>query len=246
MPFEIMLLIAVAMVVGGLVKGVIGIGLPIVVIAILTNFLEIYFVLALVIVPILVTNLWQALHAGNLMAPLKRLWPMIVMLVLGIWLGAKLVVSIDTDLLYGLIGLAVVIFTVTSYVRPHGGLSPAAERWGAPLAGALGGILGGLSTIWGPPMTMYLIMLRLPKDEFIRAVGLIWFSGSLPLAYSYWDIGLLTGSTALISAAATIPAMIGLWLGGILRRYIDQETFRKILLIALFLIGLNLIRRAVF
>ena len=87
---------------------------------------------------------------------------------------------------------------------------------------------------------------RLPKDEFIRAVGLVWFAASLPLVAGYLENGVLNGRTAQLSALVCLPAFAGLWLGQWLRGFIDQESFRKVLLLALFLIGLNLIRRALF
>ncbi|MEM7222229.1 MAG: sulfite exporter TauE/SafE family protein [Pseudomonadota bacterium] len=238
------LIIALAMALGGLVKGTIGIGLPVVCVAILSNFFPVTLVLGLVIVPIALTNLWQAVHAGNPMEPIRRFWPMIVCLLITIYLTAKLVVRIDEALLYGLIGIAVMIFSATSLIRPSRGLSPATERWAGPLAGTLGGILGGISTMWGPPMMMYFVMLGLPKEAFIRAVGLVWFAGSIPLVIGYIENGILNGTTAQISALACLPGFLGLWLGTVLRRYIPQEIFRKVLLLALFVVGLNLIRRA--
>ena len=239
-------LIAFAMALGGLVKGAIGIGLPIVCVAILSHFLEVPLVLAIVTIPICLTNFWQAVMAGDPLVPIRRFWPMILCLLVTLWLSAKLVVRLDPAVLYGLIGCAVVIFTVTSFVRPSRGMGPSAERWAGPLAGILGGFLGGISTMWGPPMMMYFVMLRLSKEDFIRSVGLVWFAASVPLVAGYVANGILTAESAQLSALACIPAFVGLWLGQWLRRFIDQETFRKVLLLTLFLIGLNLIRRALF
>ncbi len=242
----ILSLIAVAMVLGGVVKGVTGIGLPIVCVAVLSQFLEVPLVLALVTIPICLTNFWQAVQAGSPLVPIRRFWPMILCLLVSLWLSAKLVVRFEPEVLYGLIGSAVVVFTATSFIRPNRDLTPTAERWAGPFAGLLGGFLGGVSTIWGPPMMMYFVMLHLSKEDFIRSVGLVWFAASVPLVAGYVENGILTARSAQLSALACIPAFVGLWLGQWLRRFIDQETFRKVLLLALFLIGLNLIRRALF
>ena len=241
---EQILILAAAMVLGGLVKGVTGIGLPVVCVAILSNFFPITFVLGVIVVPIVLTNLWQAVHAGNPMAPIRRFWPMIACLLVTIYLTAKLVARMAPELLYGLVGIAVVVFAVTSFIHPSRGLSPKTERWAGPLAGILGGLLGGISTLWGPPMMIYFVMLGLTKEVFIRTVGLVWFAGSIPLVAGYLENGLLTGEIAQVGALACLPGFAGLWLGTIARRYIDQETFRKVLLLALFVVGLNLIRRA--
>lgn len=242
---SVLILAALALALGGLVKGSIGVGLPVVVIAVLSNFMPVPLVLALVTFPILLTNLWQALHAGGLMVHLKRFWPMIGCLVVSIWLSARLVVSLEPRVLYGLIGAVVTSFVVTNYLKVAWAVTPSAEKWAAPLAGSIGGFLGGISTIWGPPMMMYFIMLRLPKETYIQAVGLVWFLASIPLVIAYIHHGILTAQTGALSILACVPGFAGLAVGQMLRKRIDQEMFRKVLLLFLFVVGLNLIRRAI-
>ncbi|MCH7929333.1 MAG: sulfite exporter TauE/SafE family protein [Proteobacteria bacterium] len=239
-------IIAAAVLTGGVVKGVTGVGLPIVFIAIMLHFLHPHAVLALAIAPIMVTNLWQAAAAGAMWAPVRRFWPMAVCLLVSLWFSARLVVAMEPDVLFGALGVCVVIFSAASLVRPGRGLTPATERWLGPLAGLAGGFLGGISTIWGPPMMMFFVMLRLPKETFVRTVGFLWFAASIPLLIAYVDIGIVTAETLPGSLFACVPGMIGLWIGARIRRRIDQETFRRVMLVALFLIGLNLIRRAIF
>lgn len=230
----------------GVVKGMTGIGLPIVAISVLSSFLPAPLALGLVTVPIVLTNLWQVMQSGNLMEPLRRFWPMIACLLVFIWVGAQIVVALDADALFALLGTVVVLFTATNYVRPVMKVPPSAEIWAGPLAGAVGGLLGGVSTILGPPMTMYFVMLRLSKDMFVRTIGLVLFAGSIPLVLAYVENGILTAEVAPLSLLACVPGLAGMWVGQKIRGRIDQETFRKALLITLFVMGLNLIRRAVF
>ena len=236
-----------ALIVGGIVKGIVAIGLPIVTIAILLNFMPPMTVLAIVVLPIVITNLWQSARAGNLMEPVRRFWTMTVCFVIFLFIGARLVVELDTRVLFGVLGICVAIFSAISLLRPRvHPLRPRTEKWAGPLAGVLGGLLGGVSTIWGPPMMMYLMMLKLDKDTWVRTIGLVWFCGSVPLAIAYWRNGILNPDNFWLSAYACVPSMIGIRIGETLRDRINQETFRKVLLVILFIIGLNLIRRAVF
>ncbi len=236
-----------ALITGGVVKGVVGLGLPIVTLAILLNFMPPLTVLGLLVAPILVTNLWQSLRAGNLLQPLGRFWPMIVMAVIFLFIGAELIVGMDTAVLFAVLGCFVVVFSATNLIKPRvHPLKPETEKWAGPLAGALGGLLGGISTIWGPPMMMYFVMLKLDKDTFVRTVGLAWFSMAVPLTFAYWRNGIFTGDVIPLSLAACVPGMIGIRIGEKIRQHIDQETFRKVMLAVLLIIGLNLIRRAVF
>ena len=236
-----------SLIVGGVVKGITGIGLPIVAMAILLNFVDPKVTLAIVVLPILITNLWQAFRLGNVMEPLKRFWLMTVFFLVFLLLGSRLVVALDANALFGILGVCVAAFAASNLIRPRAHpLTPATQKWAGPVAGALGGVLGGLTTIWGPPMMMYLVMLKLDKDTWIRTVGLIWFAGSIPLTIAYWHNGILNAETAPLSAYACVPGMIGIRIGEVIRDRIDQESFRKVMLIALVVIGLNLIRRVVF
>ncbi len=237
-------IIAAAVMLGGFVKGVVGIGLPIVSVAVLSSVIEAHLALGIIMFPILFTNLWQCLHAGRPLEVLRRFWPLIASMLICVWLGTGLVVRLPGGVLYGLIGVAVVLFTGINYVTPNWRLPARGERWAAPLAGAFSGLLGGLSTIWGPPLVMYFVMIRLSKEDFIRATGLIWFVASVPLLLGYRQNGILDDSTALLSLTACLPSFAGQWVGTWLRARIEQESFRKVLLIVFFLIGLNLIRRA--
>lgn len=240
-----LVVVALAMLCGGAVKGMVGIGLPIVSISIMSSFLGApTTALALLIMPIMVTNLWQLARAGHARSSLKRFWPILLALPVGIWWSAGLVVRVSPEMLFGLLGAVVLGFCATAYLAPNLRVAAPAETWAGAVAGLAGGLIGGVSTVYGPPITLYLVALRLPKEVFIGATGLIWFCAALPLTAAYVYHGVLTAELAAWSALACIPAIGGQFLGQRVRDRIDQEGFRKLLLLALLLLGLNLIRRA--
>ena len=237
---------ALAMALGGLVKGTIGMGLPMVAVAVMSSVLPVPLVLAIVSIPIVLTNIWQGFYAGLPLGPLRRFWPTILTLLFGIWFGAALVAVIDPKLLFAIIGATVVVFSAFNLFRPTGVLPPKMAVWLGPVAGGASGLLGGLSTIWGPPILMYFLALRLKKEELVQTMGLVWTCGSPPLLVAYVHHGILTAENAPLAAYACGPAFLGLWFGQWLRRVIDEELFRKVILSFLILVGLNLIRRALF
>ena len=244
---ELIVIISATIGLGGVVKGVTGIGLPIFAISVLVNFLDPLTTFTFMVIPILVTNLWQAATSKNWATPFRRFPLMIATFVVCLMFGVNLAVSLNTEALLLILGISVVIFSAANLIKPHSTpLSPQLERYFSPVAGALGGLLGGLTTIWGPPMMMLFVMLKLDKNTWVQTVGVIWFIGSVPFAFAYWYNGLLNAATFPVSCFACLPAMIGIWFGENIRRRINQKTFRKIMLTALIIIGLNLIRRAVF
>lgn len=244
--YPMLALIFGTLIVGGVLKGITGIGLPMLSLGFLTIFLPVPLVLAIIVTPIVVTNLWQAVQAGNVMEPVRRFWPVAVALCAFLWVGAQLVVTLPPRALYAIIGACVVAFNAISYFNPSFRLPAGGEKWAGPVSGIVGGFLGGISTLFGPPIVMYFLMLDLPKETFIRAVGLIWFVASVPLLLSYIDNGILNADTWLLSVLACVPGMIGLAVGTAIRRRIDERAFRKAVLLVFFVLGLNLIRRAVF
>lgn len=236
-----------AFVAGGIAKGITGIGLPITTIAILVNFLPPTLCIAMVVIPILVTNFWQAVTSQNLMVPVRRFWPTIICFIISLIIGARLVVDLDARVLYAILGVSVLIFSASNLFKPRAqAIRPSTERWLGPLAGVAGGLLGGISTIWGPPLMMFLMSLHLKKDEWVGSVGLIWFAGAVPLTLSFWLNGMLDAQSLPLSAAACLPGMAGILIGEKIRNWINQETFRKVMLLLLVIIGINLIRRALF
>ncbi len=232
---------------GGIVKGITGIGLPLVALSILVIFFDPIFSIGVVVLPITVTNFWQAFRSGMQWSLFRRFGAMIICFLVAMLASARLVVELDTRTLFGVLGICVLVFSGSSLFKPRARpLATTTERWAGPLAGALGGILGGMITIWGPPMMMYFVLLKLEKDIWVRVVGLVWALGSVPLVLGYWQNGVLGPATAPVSAIACIPGMAGVLAGEIIRRHINQQVFAKVVLVALFIIGLNLVRRAVF
>lgn len=239
--------VALAVLAGGLAKGLTAIGLPIIFLVIAVNFVSPQLAVAIITIPILVTNLWQVCRGGSIVAPIKRFWPMIIPFVICMYIGSLIVASVDSSTMFLLIGISVLIFTISQLVTPmKTPLSPVLEKVLGPMAGVIGGLMGGISTVWGPPLMMYLFTLHLPKDMWTRTIGAVYLIGAVPLTIFYWKNGILNPSNVWLSVAACVPVMIGTIIGESLRKYVNEVLFRKILLIALFIMGLNLLRRALF
>lgn len=246
LPTHMIVAIATVLLLGGLIKGTIGIGLPVFSVSVLGGFIDPHFLLALMVVPVVATNVWQSVSAGGgWRMSLLRFWPLILTFVVGTWAGAQVMARADTSVLLGLLGAVVIVFSITSYARPHLQIPRRHELWCGSVAGAAGGIMNGLTTVNGPPLVMYLVALGLKKDEFVGAYGLIAVCGSIPLAVSYAAVGVLGLHEAMWSTLALIPVFGGVALGQILRRHIDPMLFRRVLLAVLLILGLNLVRRAV-
>ncbi len=227
----------------GTVKGTVGIGLPATAVSILAQFQDPRVAIALVVFPIIVTNLWQAIRAGQVGQTIRRFWPLAVTQMIVIWTVSRHSGGVSTESLLMILGTVIVLFAVSSLIAHPPALPAKLDRPAQILAGALAGILGGLTAIWAPPLVIYFLSLRLEKDAFVAASGLLLFLGSLPLLAGYWQQGLLTGALAATSAAMVVPTLLGFTLGEALRRKMDGARFQKLVLLLFLVMGLNLIRR---
>ena len=241
--FEILAIVAMAMLVGGLVKGVIGFGLPLVAMSLLSSFIPVETALGLMVFPILATNLYQGLAGGRVGETLTRFWPLIAMLGVGIALGASFVKHAEPDHLLLLMAFVVLGYCFLQLVGIDIRISRPRERITGLVFGIISGFIGGVTSAYGPPLTIYFNALKLEKEFFVTVAGIVWSSASLFLLVAFWSVSVLTYDRALISAFAVAPSLIGLWLGAKGRRRLDDILFRRLIVWLLLLVGLNLLRR---
>ncbi|MGD8989193.1 MAG: TSUP family transporter, partial [Syntrophobacterales bacterium] len=100
--------------IAGTVKGVIGLGLPTLSVALLTVAIDLPSAMALLLVPSFITNLWQAMVGGNSKAILLRLWPFLLMATVTVWLGATALTRVDISLLSALLGGLLVVYSTVN------------------------------------------------------------------------------------------------------------------------------------
>lgn len=242
-PIELVLAFAIAAG-AGMVKGLVGFAMPMITISGLSMFLAPEFALAGLILPTVVTNGIQALRQGP-----KAAWASVRRF--GVFLGvglvfllasAQLVRLLSESTLLLLIGLPVTLFCLMQIVGIRFTLSAPSKRIEA-LVGAVAGFIGGMSGIWGPPTVAYLTALNTPKAEQMRIQGVIYGLGAVALLGAHVQSGVLRAETLPFSLALVLPAVSGMWLGGLLHDRVDQAVFRRATLIVLLLAGLALVRR---
>ncbi len=230
--------IAATFLLAGAVKGVIGFGLPTVSLGLLTLLLGIEPAMALMLAPSLATNFWQAIAGGHGRAIAARLWPFLAAATGAIWIGAALASRIDVALLSALLGVLLALYGMIGLVRPAPGVTPATERWAGPAAGALTGVLTGMTGSFMLPGVPYLQALGLPRGALIQAMGMLFTLSTLALGLALTWRGQLGPEIGLASIAAILPAIGGMVLGARLRSRLAEETFRHVVFAALTLLGL--------
>jgi uncharacterized membrane protein YfcA len=244
--FDLLTIIAIVgtFLLAGAVKGVIGLGLPTVSLALLTVAIDLPNAMALLLVPSFVTNLWQAVVGGNGGAILRRLWPFFLTATVTVWLGAAALTRVDLALLSALLGVLLVVYATVSLAGLHLTIAARQEAWIGPLLGSVNGILTGMTGSFVVPGVMFLQAIGLSRDQLIQAMGMLFTASTVALAVALQGNHLLTLELGTLSAAALLPAILGMVLGQRVRQRLPEQVFRRVFFIALLILGAYIIASA--
>jgi uncharacterized membrane protein YfcA len=222
----------------GTVKGLVGLGLPTVTIALTSLVLPLTESIALITLPTIVTNVWQAAVGGRFRYILRRHWPLIVPLMIVLYLTMWLIGQKGPNWASVVLGAVLVVYGVMGLARLRLRLSPDLEKPLSPVIGTVSGFIAGLVGVPVIPLMPYLQALEIRPAELVQTLGIVLCATSLTLTGSLIKFGLLDGPHALLSAAAMVPSMAGMWIGQRIRARLSIEQFRVAVFTALSLTGL--------
>lgn len=228
----------------GTVKGVIGLGLPTVSLALLAVALDLPTAMALLLAPSFVTNLWQAMVGGHAVAILRRLWPFLAMATLTVWIGAAALTRVNLSLLTALLGGLLVIYSAVSLAGLRIVVPARHEAWAGPLLGTANGVLTGMTGSFVVPGVMFLQAIGLSRDMLIQAMGITFTASTVALAVALQQGDFLTLENGAISAAAVLPAIIGMVVGQRVRKHLSEVAFRKVFFVSVLLLGAYIVANA--
>lgn len=232
-------------VVAGLAKGVIGMGLPTIAMGLLSLVLAPAQAAAVLVVPSLLTNVWQLFAGANPTGLFRRLWSMMAGVVAGTLAGAGILAGHNAGLAVVALGIALVLYALVGLAGMKLVVARRHEVWLAPLVGATTGLVTGATGVFVLPAVPYLQAIGLAKDELVQALGLSFTVSTLALAAGLLRMDAFSPVSAGLSLLALAPALVGMWLGQGLRRRLDAATFRRVFFAGLFLLGLYLALRGI-
>ena len=246
LPITALVALFAVFVFGGVVKGVTGVGLPLVLVPLTAQFVSIPVAVAVLTVPMVATNVSQAMEGGHTLAAIRQMLPILGFLIVGQLIGVHLLLSIDRRLLSLILGLSFLALAALLLLMPRVRIGEATARWAGPVVGLAAGVLGGMSAMFGPPMIAYLVGRGTDPDSFVKQMAIFAFTASLAMLLALGGSGSMTGMDMVVSAVAIIPIQAGMPLGRWLRRRTKPQWFRIGVLVVLALGGLDMLRRALF
>jgi uncharacterized membrane protein YfcA len=221
----------------GTVKGLVGLGLPTIVIALTSLVLPLTEAIALIALPTIITNIWQAAVGGSFWRILRRQAPLIVPLAASLYLTMWLFGQKGPNWAFLLLGAVLIVYGGMGLLRIRPRLAPDLVTPLSPVIGTVSGFVAGVVGVPIIPLMPFLQAQDLKPSETVQTLGIVLCATSLTLTVSLLSFGLLDGPRAVFSAAAMVPAMAGMWLGRAIRDRLSVEQFRLAVFWALLATG---------
>jgi uncharacterized membrane protein YfcA len=196
------LLVIATFMLAGLIKGIIGLGLPTVAMGLLGLAMAPSQAAALLIIPATLTNLWQLAFGGHLKGLIKRLWPMLLTIFLGTGIGTLWIGMAGGHWVVRGLGAALLLYALSGLLLPTLSVNPRHEGWLGPVCGLITGIITAATGVFVIPAVPYLQALGLSRDELVQALGLSFTVSTLALAGGLLWRGALGGGELSDSGGA--------------------------------------------
>ncbi|MHC2433179.1 sulfite exporter TauE/SafE family protein [Bradyrhizobium sp. USDA 4451] len=237
---HLLIFIAFAFLLAGFVKGTLGLGLPTVAMGLLATTMAPGQAIAIVIVPAIVTNIWQTFVGPYLRDILRRLWPLMLGTVVGIWINAGLLTGPYAAYGTVVLGVLLVIYAIVGLSRFNFKVRRRDEKWIGGIVGVVTGLISAATGVQVIPSMPFMQAIGMERDELVQALGVFFTTATLALAFNLTASGLLTAATALPGAVAMAASFIGMFIGQAVRTRMQPDVFRRWFLISMILLGLYL------
>lgn len=221
----------------GWVKGVVGMGLPTVAMGALGLVMAPVEAAALLVVPSMVTNIWQFVAGPARKAVIIRLANMMMCVCLGTALGIHFLTSGSSRWPSVALGAVLALYALLALFLPKFIVPSRSERALSPVVGAITGVLTGATGVFVVPAVPYLSALGFAKDELVQALGLSFTVSTIALAFGLGFKSSYSLGALLCSLLAVVPALLGMFIGQHTRDRIDPVAFRKWFLISMLMLG---------
>ena len=239
----VLCLTALTFVLGGVVKGVLGVGLPLLAVPLLSLLMPPSNAMGLLVMPVLLSNALQAFEGGQLRYAIRRFAPLMLSQLVATLLANHWSAQLSVKGMQWVIAFTVISAVVLMVLKPNLEIASHQEWWAGPLVGAIAGAMGGASSLTGPILIMYLMALRLSRDAFVGSISIIYLMGAIPMYGAMLAWGRFGWLDVAGSCAGLLPMYLGLRWGALIRHRLSEVWFRRAMLSFLVAVSLLLITR---
>ncbi len=242
MPFDsTIIIVAVSLLVAAYVKGLTGMGFPLIATPMIALLLDIRTAVIILVIPNILMDLTLAVRSTSSTNFFRRYSWLLLMTAVGVFLGTKTLVMLPLWVLNLSLAVMILVFVGSNLFHLNYQVSPRLEGILSPIAGFVGGFLNGMTNVGAPATAVYLYSLRLSKSEFIKSIATIFIVNKIVqlIAITTWN--LFNPWNLRLSVYVTLFIMAGFYLGLKTQDRVNQEAFNRVLLVLISFFGVALI-----
>lgn len=212
-----------ALLVAAFIRGTTGFGLSLVFTPFLILIMEPKAVIPVNLILASISNI-MVLASCFRSVKIRRLLPMTVSSLLGVPIGVFIITVISAALLKVLIGAITIFFAILLLFKltPHF----ANERRASGIAGLLCGILTTSTSLGGPPVVLFMHTQSWPKQEIYPSLSAFFLISTGASLTGLFISGMVTADVLLTAASLAPGLAIGVFLGMLAFKRVDERYFR--------------------
>ncbi len=221
-------------------KGLTGLGFSTLCLGFLAVFMDLKLAIPLVFLPSLSSNIMVMVEAGRFFEALKRFWLLYLSALPGLVLGIWFLGAIQNETPKAILGVVMFLYGIWGLKNELMRLSKRKEKQLAFPVGILSGLVNGATGSQIMPIMPYLISLKLDRDLFVQTINCAFTFNTLIMILGLGKLGLVTKPVMYLSAGGILPVALGIFLGGQIRKRVTEGMYRKMVLVLLIALGINL------
>lgn len=239
--FEIALTLG-ALVVGGFLKGITGLGLPLIITPPLVIVFGIQAAVPIVAITAMITNIIFISKYRYAWREVLSLWPIVVWGLIAIIVGVVTLQYADQNMIAILLSILAISYVVISFLGIEMAVHPSKLKIFGPLMGIVAGFFHGTTGISGPPIVAYLTSIKdLSRAAYFQGMGCIFLIFGMQQILGYTITGLYSKEIIKMGCLTCIPVIISFYLGNYFQHKLDATIFKRITLMLILVSSLNLL-----
>jgi len=231
------LFILFALIFSAFIKGSLGLGFSTICLAILVNVIDLKTAISIVILPSLVSNIMVMFEAGNVRISLHTFWLMLLMTIPGMLIGLQLLRQSDNSQSVTILALVLLIYGCWGWLNRQFQIPKRFIPRLNPFVGLLTGMVNGATGSQIFPVMPYLLSINISKDVLVQTINISFTLCSLIMLVSLNQLNALNTASIVTYSLGILPVMVGVHLGGKIRKRLDQERFKRAVMLLIILLG---------
>tara|TARA_B100000609_G_scaffold82551_1_gene65889 strand:- start:3759 stop:4517 length:759 start_codon:yes stop_codon:yes gene_type:complete len=231
---------------GGVVKGLIGVGLPTVSLTFLSFIFDIKESISIILLPVIFTNLYQMLNGKYLKQIIGDTKYFQISAFLFVFPGFYFLLMLNSSTVLVILAVILILNSLLGLIKYEIKFKNFKSKYYQTFIGSMTGIVTGTAGIYTMPFIFLIQSLQYTKNKVIQLMGLTFFIFACTQFVLFSFNNLIDIKILILSSIACVPILLGVYFGTVLRLKISEDLFKLLFNLMLVIMGILLITKVIF